>query len=351
MKYLTKFRSDTQLALLVTLLLLLLFTSSLPASDWEIYRKGTNANAFLLIGTDARSMALGGEGAGLLNSSAIYWNPANGLGRSKSQLQHEIGHYLLGMDHQITSVHLALSNDQMLSFTLNNLDLGEEEITTVLSPQGTGQTYSSQAFALGVNYARALTDHVVFGLQSKWIREQIWLERAQSLAWDVGVRYAARQSGFALGMTIQNMGGLSQLEAGPRTTFIRRDDEANPGSDDPAAVYELQKFPLPLVFRMGLSKAYAFKSLGFFTPGILFNTGFSDGLTTPFNASMGLELSPMKALQLRLGYQLNRDLGAWSAGLGLNIPLSQGVRLIMDYAWIDMAYFGAVERYQLSLEF
>jgi hypothetical protein len=321
------------------------------ASDWEIFRKGTNANAFLLIGTDARTMALGGEGAGLLNSSAIYWNPANALNNSKNQLQHEVGNYLLGMDHQISSVHIGLGSGQVLSATLNNLDMGQEEITTVLKPQGTDQYYSSQAMSLGLNYARSLTDRVSIGLQAKMIREQIWLERSQLFAWDIGLLYNERVAGFALGMAIQNIGALSQLEAGPRTTFTRRDDETNPGSENVDALYDLKKFPLPLVFRMGLSKAIHFQSRGFFTPGLLINMGFSEGLTTPFGASMGLEVSPVKALMLRAGYQFNRDLGELSAGIGLSIPLTQGTRLIMDYAWIDMDYFGSVERYQLSLEF
>ncbi len=338
------------LKILVSLLTLFVSGSAL-ASDWEIFRKGTNANAFLLIGTDPRTMALGGEGAGLLNSSAIYWNPANAISNSRNQLQHEVGNYLLGMDHQITSVHIGLGNSQMLSVTINNLDMGQEEITTVLEPQGTEQYYSSQALALSLNYARFLTDRVSVGLQSKYIREQIWLEQAQGFAWDIGFKYDEKASGFALGMTIQNIAALSQLEPGPRTTFTRRDDDANPGSDNIDAVYDLKKFPLPLVFRMGLSKKVHFASRGFFTPGILVNMGFSDGLTTPFGASIGLEVSPVKALMLRLGYQMNRDLGELSAGFGLSIPLSQGMRLTMDYAWIDMDYFGAVERYQLSLEF
>ena len=335
---------------LVTLTIVLL-SVNLSASDWEIFRKGTNANAFLLIGTDARTMALGGEGAGLLNSSAIYWNPANAMNNPKNQLRHEVGHYLLGIDHQVSSIHLRLGSEQMLSATINNLDIGQEEITTVYEPQGTAQYYSSQALSLGLNYARLLSDRVTIGVQTKLIREQIWLERSQLFAWDIGLLYHEGISGFALGMAIQNIGALSQLEAGPRTSFTREDDESNPGSVTADAVYDLKQFPLPLVFRMGLSRSFHFKSRGYFTPGLLLNMGFSDGLTTPFGASFGLELSPVKSLMLRSGYQFNRDLGELSAGLGLSIPLTQGTRLIMDYAWIDMDYFGAVERYQLSLEF
>ncbi len=332
-------------------LIMLLVVNHTFASDWEIFRKGTNANAFLLIGTDARTMALGGEGAGLLHSSAIYWNPANGMNNPKNQLQHEVGNYLLGMSHQITSVHIGLGSEQMISATINNLDIGSEEITTVYEPQGTSQYYSSQAISLGINYARLLTDRVTIGIQTKLVREEIWLEKSEQFAWDIGLLYHERVSGFALGMAIQNISSLSQLEAGPRTTFTRQDDESNPGSVTVDAVYDLKKFPLPLVFRMGLSKSIYFKSRGYFTPGMLVNMGFSDGLTTPFGASVGLEISPVKALMLRSGYQFNRDLGELSAGLGLSIPLSQGMRLIMDYAWIDMDYFGSVERYQLSVEF
>jgi hypothetical protein len=152
-------------------------------------------------------------------------------------------------------------------------------------------------------------------------------------------------------MAIQNVGGLSQLDAGPRTTFTRYDDESNPGSVNSEAEYILKKFPLPLLFRMGLSKHYKFSSNGFFTPSILINAGFSDGLTTPFRTSAGIEIKPVKALALRSGYEVNRDLGSLSLGLGLDIPLGQSKRVIMDYAWVDMDYFGAVERYQLSLEF
>lgn len=333
------------------LILSLLLFAQVSASDWEIFRKGTNAHAFLLIGTDTRTMGLGGEGTGLIHSADVYWNPANSLNQTSNMLRHELGNYLLGMDHHVTTVHVNPGSRQMISVMINSLDIGEEEITTALEPQGTDQFYRSQALALGLNYARYLTDKVSVGVQGKLIREQIWLEQVRSFAFDIGMRYTERAAGFVLGMTIQNIGPLSQLEPGPYTTFTRRDDETNPGSNNMDAVYDLKKFPLPLVFRMGLSKEWHFASNGIFTPGMLINFGFSDGLTTPFSASTGLEMSPIKPLKLRVGYQHNRDLGNLSAGMGLYIPLPQGKRLIMDYAWIDMDYFGSVERYQLSIEF
>ena len=337
--------------IVVGFVILILYPLDLPGSDWEIFRKGANSSAFMLIGTDARTTALGGEGSGLLYTSAIYWNPANSLGQSRSVVQHEMGHYLLGMDHQISQVHLILQGNRAISASINNLDMGQEEITTVYNPQGTGQYYSAQSMTIALNYAQMLTDRIAVGVQSKWIREQIWLEQATNLAFDIGLRYYETQAGFALGMAIQNVGGLSQLDAGPRTTFTRYDDESNPGSVNSEAEYILKKFPLPLLFRMGLSKHYKFSSNGFFTPSILINAGFSDGLTTPFRTSAGIEIKPVKALALRSGYEVNRDLGSLSLGLGLDIPLGQSKRVIMDYAWVDMDYFGAVERYQLSLEF
>ncbi len=329
----------------------LIVPASLGAGDWEIFRKGTSSAAFLLIGTDARSMGLGGETAGMINASSIYWNPANSMGNPHNQLSHEHGKYLLGIQHQVTTLHYRVSETKVLSAQINNLDLGREEITSELEPQGTGQYYSSQSLALSLNFAAALTDKVSVGIQGKLVSEQIWLEKAQNAALDIGLRFDDKPHQFALGMAIQNLGKLSRLQAGPRSTFTQQGDDTNPGGINPDVVYDLKEFPLPLLFRMGLSRRFTFASKGYFTPSLMMNLGFSDGFSTPFRTSFGMELSPLKSLQFRGGYRLNSDLGALSLGMGIVLPLGGNRRLLMDYAWIDMDYFGAVERYQLSLEF
>ena len=108
---------------------------------------------------------------------------------------------------------------------MTQLDYGEEPVTTVDNPEGTGELYAARDLAVGVSYARALTDRFTIGGTAKLIRQQIYNESANGAAFDLGLRYSTGFRGITIGMAMTNFGSDMTLAG----RDLRRRIDIDPG--------------------------------------------------------------------------------------------------------------------------
>jgi hypothetical protein len=64
--------------------------------------------------------------------------------------------------------------------------MGDMKVRTVEQPEGTGENFSAGDIAIGISYARFLTDRFSVGLTAKYIKQSIWHMSSSAFAIDAG---------------------------------------------------------------------------------------------------------------------------------------------------------------------
>jgi hypothetical protein len=139
-----------------------------------------------------------------------------------------------------------------MSFT--SLNMGDMKVTTVDQPDGTGEFFSAGDLAMGISYARNLTDRFSIGFTGKYIRQKIWHMTASAFALDIGTLFKTDLiGGLTIGASLLNFGTPMTLE-GRDTRYFIRVDETKQGSNEriPTNI-EMDSWELPLIFQIGVS--------------------------------------------------------------------------------------------------
>ena len=117
----------------------------------------------------------------------------------------------------------------------------------------TGEYFDANDLAINLSYARKLTNKFSMGGNIKYIRQNIWHANANSIAADLGALFITPFKDIRLGASLSNYGSDMQM-SGRNQKFSVDPDPTNEGNVEFVnAAYETDKFPLPLIFRVGLS--------------------------------------------------------------------------------------------------
>lgn len=332
-----------------TLVLLLLFCLIItPAAtaqenspgDGTITKVGTTAAQFLKIGVGSRAIALGGTYVAQANDlSALYWNPAGLALMPGSSVQLAMTDYLAGINYNFAGFGTNLGGAGTIAASLIFLDSGSMQVRTERQPEGTGEEFNVQNFALQVSYAKSLTDRFSIGTTVKYIQEKIWHSSASAMAFDVGVLFTTPYENLRLGANMANFGPKMQLSG--RDILFSQD----PNFDDQGNVeivnaqYLTDEHPLPLIFRIGLAWD-AFSVAGHH---IILLTDAAHPNDNSEYMNVGAEYSFRDLFSLRAGYrnlfEVDGEQGLTFGG-GLNVRLDRSLRIRFDYAYAD---FGRLE--------
>ncbi len=317
-----------------------------------ITKTGTTVAQFLKIGVDARGAAMGGAFAAMEGDlSAMHWNPA-GLGHHRgigAMFAHS--EWLAGMNFNYAALAFNLGEAGIMGLSVTSLSTPNDAVRTVEQPEGTGEFFNANDLALGVTFARRLTDRFSIGGSVKFIRQNIWHMSAGAVALDIGALFTTPFKNIRLGASIVNFGSDMRLD-GRDIQFSSDPDPFNQGNVEFVnALYETDEFPLPLAFRVGIATEL-FKSENFrMSVGI-------DALHPNDNAesvNTGAELAFNETLFLRGGYgtlfrQDSEEGLAMGAGLQYRV-WGSSTKLRVDYAYADFGLLENVQRFSLGVEF
>lgn len=314
---------------------------------------GTSAAAFLEIGIGARAMGIGGAYTSIANDpTALYWNPAGIAWINTMQVEAMHSRWLADRSFDFIGlvVPLAFINST-LGFSYTTLGFGDEQpVRTVERPEGTGEMYDARDVAIGLSYALALTDRFSCGLTGKYVYERIWSVSGSSFAMDIGVMYQTMLKGLKLGASMSNFGTENQLHGNRLGTTVDPDKQIE-NFDRVPVEYKTGKFPLPLLFRFGMSYERDFKSLG--KALLSMDVNHPSNATESFN--IGAEYGWSNLLYLRAGYEnmFERDrINGLTFGGGLDYyyrPSNFGIRV--DYAWSDWGILDSAQRFSVGFVF
>lgn len=330
----------------VKVLIILLFCGSLFGQS----KVGTTAANFLTIPVGPRAGGMGGAMVAMSgDASSLYWNAGAVSRLPQSEFNVAYSSWLAGTSYNWASLAFKLGDDDAFGLSINQLDYGEEEITTENQPEGTGQKWKANDIAIGVSYAKNLTDRFSIGGTLKYIRQTIWNESATAFALDIGLLFTTQLDGLRIGMNIANFGTEMQMSGKDLLQPIDI-DPVNAGNNSKiTGSLNTDSWTLPLNFTVGLGydaiKAKDWKlQLGV-------DAVYPNNQTSHLN--VGGELIWSNMVALRAGYNSLFKEAAderFSAGVGLQYDFG-AFKAKVDFSQTNYELFKDVTRVALTIGF
>lgn len=273
-------------------------------------------------------------------ADAIFYNPA-AMAEMNSTFNVSLDYtqWIADINYYTGAIAWNLKNYGAVGLSFMSVDYGTIYGTSI-NPLGgyidNGPVSNVGAYSVGLTYAKYINTQFLFGGSIRFVGQnlgentfyngQSMKNDATKLAFDLGVKYYTLWNDFRFGMSFRNF-----------------------SSDLTRNVYPEQ---LPVSFTMGA----AIDLLGFVekdhdkSTALTFAADFlhTENYSERFN--LGLEYKFLGMIAIRGGYQTNRDLQSWSAGLGVNTTLS-GNEIQINYSYSKMQIFNGVNRLSLVMSF
>jgi len=302
-------------------------------------RTGTSGFQFLKIAPDARSASLAGSTSAFTNDlSAVFWNPAGLSSMDSNQYQFQFGHtsYFTGLEMNYAAIGYTKRHLNYWAFSIIYFTTEEMPVTTEFQPEGNGLVFYASNFLATMSFAKVLSDNFSFGLNAKYLEEDIAGIKARNGIFDVGFIYKIGFNGKTKFSANMSNFGFNVSPTGEVTINTLK---------GPKTYNDFENLSVPAVFRMGLSTVI-FQS-------DLHSLGAAIQLTHPTDnnetVSFGIEYGFKKFLFLRSGYEFGTDMReSPSAGIGLNFQRYFG-RIRFDYSFNNRALFGNIHRLTLGI--
>ena len=312
-----------------------------PDPPDAVTKVATSAANWLKIESGVRGLGMGGSqvasGRGL---SGAYYNPASIAFIEKSEVYFAKSSYLAGITHNTLGYGTRLTPTDYFGLHLFYLNSGDMDVTTVPSPNGTGETFNVLDISLRLIYGKHLTDRLRIGGAIKYIREEIYTTSMQSFVFDLGSNFNTGIYGIILGMSVSNFG--------PDVQFQGEGLQVEVESSEDISGYQqkiTKKFSVPLVFRLGIQKDI----IGEDQVG-------EDRLTVSIDAinpidytvyaGLGVEYSWRDMAFVRGGTHLFHDTAGLSFGAGVKWQI-----ISLDYAYLNYGILEETHQFGISLEF
>jgi hypothetical protein len=347
-----RFSKSLKTLALLCFLLLIIFAQSVDAQ--VIGRVGTTAAPFLKIGVGARALAMGEAYTTQAEDiTGIYWNPAGLANLSKKQVIFNHYDYIADLYYDFGAFAMPVAGFGTIGAFIGYLGMPDIERTTIQFPDGTGEKVSANSFVTGLSYARSLTNRFTIGGSIKYVRETIWHSTASGYAFDIGVFYRSFFRNVKIGMSITNFG--TEMQMSGRDMLIQHDinDTFEGNNENIGGHLDTDKFPLPILFRVGLSANVAEDFLKLEDYDWILAMDAVHPNDNKEYLSAGTELKLYDMFSLRTGFRqlfLEDSEGGLTFGFGLQVNII-GTDMYIDYANVDYGRLDRHNKFSLILSF
>lgn len=294
---------------------------------------------FLSVVSDARAAAMAEAMTSLqTGSSAMFFNPAGMANMSGYiDMSASFNQWIADISHNTFSLAINPARGQygVFGVSVQSVNYGEFYGTRVDKSKDLGyvdtEIFELNSMAIGVGYAKALTDRFSVGGQVRWVNQDLGesmipviteqdtslkgaTNELEPLAFDFGTQFKTGYKSLVFGMSVRNFSKeIKYVEEG---------------------------FQLPLVFNLGISMNLI---------DFINNPPFDQSLYLAVDAShyrshgeqvkVGLDYLMMNMLSLRGGYVSNADESGITFGVGVAY-----MGLAFDYAYTPFGVFDNVKR-------
>jgi hypothetical protein len=323
------------------------FTTSYSQENVKLAQSGLQ---FLSVVTDARAASMAEAMTSLkFGSGSMFFNPAGMAGmKSTVEATASINQWIADINHNTFSIAFnpADGNYGVIGLSFQYVDYGDFYGTRVneSAPLGYEDTgiFSLNAFAVGLGYAKQLTDRFAVGGHIRWVRQDLG---DSYTAVNLQTFYPGTDSSYRIADTVVTGNELNPFVFDFGTQFATGVKSLVFGMSvrnfSPEYKYAEESFQAPLVFTLGISM-----DLMDFMEGLPFDQSLFMSLDAshhrdhPEQVKVGLEYSLMNTFALRAGYLSESDENDFSFGLGVT-----KFGLTVDYAYTSFGIFDKVQRF------
>ena len=305
-------------------------------------RVGISSLQFLKIGVGARATALGESFVAISNdASALFWNPAGLVNAEGNQIFLSHTSYVADISHDFVGVSYRLTPSDILGFSVISLSTDDMPVTDETNPRGNGKMFKYGDLALGLTYARQMTNQFSFGATVKYVDETLDIVKIRTVLVDLGTYYYTGLGSVRFAVVISNFGG----DVSP-TGSVELYDHTKVDSFD--------TFSPPSLFKFGV----AFEPYQTETQKLTTSIQLNHPNDNAENIRLGAEYVWNDMFALRVG--IKRTIGekifgkdrtseeGINLGAGVKVPLSFS-KIIVDYSYANLNRLGGVHR--ISLQF
>ena len=310
--------------------------SGIPPIDIE--RAGQSGWQFLKINGDARQAALGGAFTAISkgDAGAVFGNPAALADVKNINVQVNSLKWVADITYQSAAIAIDFGDAGVVAASVAMLNYGDipETInastgTSGTTPVVTGAMFTANDIAVGLSYARKITDNLSVGGNFRWMQQQIAELSMRNWSLDFGTMYYTGFRSLRIAITARNFGPDSRF-GGWSEKFQTESDNVR----------------MPLDFRAGMAMDFLDEEgsphlLTVVVEGDHPNDGrekFHVGASYAFDGTFFI----------RGGYKFNYDVQKFTFGAGINYPIGNTVGTI-SYAYVDFSELTQV--HMLSLGF
>ncbi len=320
------------------LILVFLTTIFLMPAHSAIKKLAQTGLQFLEIDLSTRAAAMGG--AFMMvgeDADAMFYNPA-GIAYMESNVDFTAcrTQWIADISYNSGGIVKNFGNIGNFGISFVTSDYGDIIGTRVSSSeQGFEETGNLDvgAYALGISYARSLTNKFTVGGQVKYVAQHLGSNlfpngdtvenKVSSTAFDFGTMFYPGFKSFRFGMSIRNF--------------------------SPELKYQQTGFQLPLTFTVGFAMDIL-DLLGEHNNSLLLAIDAVHPRDYTERIHLGAEYTLLNMIALRAGYKFNYDEEGLTAGLGLNSDLG-GLKIKIGYTYSDFGVFDSVSRMSFGVAF
>ncbi len=302
---------------------------------------------FLSVGADARASGLGDAITALEgNSTSMFYNPS-GMARQNSFVDISFSNtkWIADIDYMHASISVAPEEGLygVFGVSIASVDYGEFKRTI----RGNTEeyidlgTFSPTAIAVGLGYAKALSDKFSVGGNIKYVYQDLGSGHVVAIntsggydtqsfdinvmSFDFGVLYKTGFKSLTFGMSLRNFS--QEIE------------------------YIEESFQLPLTFKIGLSmNMLDIMELEKDEHSFLVSVDASHPRDYKEQLHIGGEYTFMNILSLRAGYVSPTDEQGINFGAGLKHSFV-GFNFGVDYSYLDFGVFDNVNRFSINISY
>ncbi|MFO7524474.1 MAG: PorV/PorQ family protein [Ignavibacteriaceae bacterium] len=339
--------------ILITFIFIALVHSQILAQGFvsEVSKKGTTAAPFLLISQSARATGMGSAFVGVANDvSAIFWNPAGLTKMEGTNVMFDHTIWIADIKYNFVAASYNLGDIGTVGVCYVGSNIGEMKVTTVESPEGTGETFTANDVAFSIAYAIQLTENFSIGFSPKFIYQSIWRMDATAFAMDMGVQYLTPFDGMMLAMSISNLGTKMQMLGNSNLVLHDIDPQSSGNNGKIPAYLETNAWALPLNFRVGVAYNPVYNEMHKLTVAM----DASHPSDNYESVNIGAEYTYRDFISLRGGYKslfLIDSEESFTAGFGIKQYMMGNVAVMVDYAYQYFGRLSDIQKFTLSISF